>query len=63
MKAMFSSKEAQEEVPVQQAVKDADFQKLFEELEATGTVKLDIPNPYAEGDASLLEWLKSGSTE
>jgi hypothetical protein len=60
---MFSSEGAKNEVQERSSFKDADFQQMFEELETTGTVTLDIPNPYAEGDASLLEWLKSGFTE
>jgi hypothetical protein len=60
---MVSSDSVKDEVQNRGSVKSADLQQMFEELETTGTVTLDIPNPYSEGDASLLEWLRSGFTE
>lgn len=40
-----------------------DLQKMFEEFDATGTVKMNIPHPEAERDAALLAWLFSGYIE
>ena len=57
---MVSSKSVTNEVQSRGSEKDADLQHMFEELEATGTVTLDIPNPDAESDASLLAWLWNG---
>jgi hypothetical protein len=60
---MVSSDSVKNEVQDRSSAKSADLQRLFDELESTGTVTLDIPNPYSESDASLLAWLKSGFVE
>lgn len=60
---MVSSDSVKDEVQDRSSTKSADLQRMFDELESTGTVTLDIPNPYAEGDESLLAWLKSGFVE
>lgn len=60
---MVSSDSVKNEVQDRSSTKSADLQRMFDELENTGTVTMDIPSPYSEGDASLLEWLKSGYIE
>lgn len=60
---MVSSDSAMGEVQDRDSMKSADLQKMFDELETTGRVTQNIPNPNAEVDASILEWLKSGFVE
>lgn len=60
---MVSSDSVKNEVQDRNSAKTADLQEMFDELESTGTVTMEIPSPYSESDASLLEWLKSGYVE
>lgn len=60
---MVSSDSVKDEVQNRDSAKSSDLEKMLAELESTGNVTLNIPNPHAEGDAFLLEWLKSGFVE
>ena len=41
----------------------SDFDLMFAEMEATGKVTLSAPDPNAEEDTALLNWLRSGFHE